>query len=89
MRPECMANRAVQGANLREYGNLEVVVAGNNAAAVEERAAVQFHHGVVVDVDHVDRGKDFLDYLVRVPDRRQPGTDIDELPHVDIAKRAR
>jgi hypothetical protein len=26
MRPECAANRACQGSNLREYGNLDVVV---------------------------------------------------------------
>jgi hypothetical protein len=42
---------------------------------------VQFHHGVVVDVHHVRRRHDLLDHLVGVADRRQPGTDVDELPH--------
>ena len=46
---------------------------------------MQFHHGVVVDVHHVSRGNDLLNHLVRVADRRQPGTDVDELPHAVLA----
>jgi hypothetical protein len=48
---------------------------------VQERAAVQFHHGIVVDVHHARAGDDLLDDFVGVAHGRQPGSDVDELPH--------
>jgi len=54
----------------------------DGAAALQQRAAVQFHHGVVVHVHHVSRGDDLLRHLVGVPDGRQSRADVDELPDV-------
>src|ERR1700733_12395522 len=53
-------------------------------AGVDERAAVQLDHRIVVDVQHPGGRVDLLDHVVGVPDRRQAGADVEELAHAEL-----